>query len=52
VLGRFELDQLLQHELHRVAHEVDVAARAQRVEQLGQGRLVKGHRGVLLREPG
>ena len=32
--------------------EVDVAAGAQRVEQLGQGRLVEGHRGVLLREPG
>jgi hypothetical protein len=29
-----------------------VAAGAQRVEQLGQGRLVQGHRGVLLREPG
>ena len=45
VLGRFQLDERLQHELHRLAHEVQVAAGAQRVEQLGQGRLIEGHRG-------
>jgi hypothetical protein len=37
---------------HRLAQEVQIAAGAQRVEQLGQGRLVKGHRFDLLREPG
>ena len=51
MLVGFQLDQRLQHQLHRLAHEVDVAAGAQRVEQLGQGRLVEGHRGVLLRDP-
>jgi hypothetical protein len=51
-LGGFEVDQRLQHELHRLAHEVEISARTQCVEQVGQGRLVEGHRGVLLREPG
>ena len=51
-LGCFELDELLEHELHRLADEIDVTAGAERVEQFGQGRLIKGHRGVLLREPG
>ena len=33
------LDELLEHERHRLAHDVDRAARAHGVEQLGQGRL-------------
>ena len=51
-LGCLQFDQRLQHQLHRPAHEVQIAARAQCVEQFGQGRLVKGHRCDLLREPG
>jgi hypothetical protein len=38
-LGGLELDQLLEDELHRVAQDVLAAAGADRVEQLGQGRL-------------
>lgn len=34
-----ELDELLEDEGHRVAHDVGAAARADGVEQLGQGRL-------------
>ncbi len=34
-----ELDQLLEDEGHRVAHDVGAAAGADGVEQLGQGRL-------------
>jgi hypothetical protein len=41
----------LQHELHGLPQEVQIPARAQRVEQVGEGRLVEGHRGDLLREP-
>jgi hypothetical protein len=36
---RLGLDELLEHERHRLAHDVDRAAGAHRVEQLGQGRL-------------
>ena len=42
----FQLDEGLQHELHRLPQEVQVTARAQGVEQLGQSRLVEGHRVV------
>jgi hypothetical protein len=38
-LGRFHLDQLLEHEAHGIADEVDAVAGSERVEQLGQGRL-------------
>jgi hypothetical protein len=34
-----ELDELLEDERHRVAHDVGAAAGADGVEQLGQGRL-------------
>src|SRR5918997_7054537 len=40
----FQLDEGLQHELHRLPQEVQVAAGAQGVEQFGQSRLVEGHR--------
>jgi len=40
-LGGFQLDEGLQYELHRLPHEVHVAAGAQRAEQLGQSRLVE-----------
>ena len=39
LLGGLELDELLEHERHRLAHDVDAAARPHGVEQLGQGRL-------------
>ena len=44
-LGGLQVDEGLEHELHRLAHEVQVAARAEGVEKFGQGRLVEGHRG-------
>ncbi len=37
--GGLGLDELLEHERHRLAHDVDAAAGAHGVEQLGQGRL-------------
>ena len=47
-----QLDHRLEHHLHRLPHEIEVAAGTERVKQLGQGRLIKGHRGdYLLREP-
>ena len=51
-LRRLQVNEGLQHELHRLPHEVEVSAGAQGVEKVGQGRLVEGHRGVLLRDPG
>src|SRR5262249_31223095 len=51
-LGCFEFDQRLEHQLHAPAHDIEIATRAERVEQLGQVRLAEGHRRVLLREPG
>jgi hypothetical protein len=38
-LGGLGLDELLEHERHRLAQDVERAAGAHRVEQLGQGRL-------------
>ena len=38
-LGGLGLDELLEHERHRLAHEVDAAPGADGVEQLGEGRL-------------
>ncbi|HEX8770823.1 MAG TPA: hypothetical protein VF711_08655 [Acidimicrobiales bacterium] len=52
LLGRFHVDEGLQQELHRLAHEVEISAEAQGVKQFGQGGLIKGHRGRLLRDPG
>jgi hypothetical protein len=43
-LGRLGLDQGLEHELHTLADDVDVAAGADRVEQAGHVRLGQGHR--------
>jgi len=44
LLAGLQVDEGLEDELHRLAHEVEVSAGAERVEQVGQGRLVKGHR--------
>ncbi len=46
--GRFGVDERLEHHLDAGADQIDVAAGAQRVEQLGQVKLVEGHRVVLL----
>jgi len=37
--GRFNLDQFLQHQTHRIPDEIDSLASAERVKQLGQDRL-------------
>src|SRR5436305_12090769 len=42
--GQLGLDQGLEHQLHAAANDVDVAASVQCVEQLGQVRLIEGHR--------
>ena len=42
----FELDELLEHGADRLADHVDTIAGAERLEQLGQGRLGQGHRWV------
>ena len=44
LLGRFDLDQLLHHQPHRIANEINSFAGTERVEQLGQDRLRQGHR--------
>lgn len=43
-LGRLDLDEFLQDEAHSISDEIDAIAASQRVEQLGQDRLIKGHR--------
>jgi len=43
-LGGFGFDQGLEHQLHASADDVEVAAGAHGVEQLGQGRFSEGHR--------
>ena len=48
VLGGLGLDQRLQHQRQRFADKVEVAAGAQCIEQLGQGRLAQGHRATPL----
>ena len=40
----FELDELLEHGADRFADHVDAVAGAERLEELGQGRLGQGHR--------
>ncbi len=45
-------DQGLQHQAHGLSQHVEVPAGAQGVEQVGQGRLVEGHRFGLLRDSG
>src|SRR5690606_41857065 len=47
-LGGFDLDQLLEHQADRLADQIDALAGAERVEQLGHGRLKQGHRLLLL----
>src|SRR5512132_2339406 len=48
VLGGLGIDQRLEHQGEPFADEVQVTAGAQCIQQLGQGRLVEGHRGELL----
>ena len=38
-LGRFDLDELLQHETHGLADQIDTVTGTERVQQLGNGRL-------------
>ncbi len=45
----FELDEFLQHQTDGITDQVDAITSAERVEQLGQGRLWQGHRRDLLR---
>lgn len=42
--GCFDLDQLLQCNTHGFADQIDAVTRAERVEELGKGRLWQGHR--------
>ena len=44
LLGRFELDQLLPHDSHRVADQIDTFTSTERLQQLGHGRLRQDHR--------
>ena len=48
VLGGLGVDQRLEHQGEPFADDVQVAASAQCIKQLGQGRLAEGHRGELL----
>jgi hypothetical protein len=48
LLGGLSLDQGLPHQRERLADDVQVAAGAQCIQQLRQGRLAEGHRGGLL----
>ncbi len=43
-LRRFRFDQGLEHQLHAAADHIDIAAGADRVEQLEQVKLTEGHR--------
>ena len=43
-LGRFRVDERLQDHLHTRADQIDIATRAERVEELGQVKLCEGHR--------
>jgi hypothetical protein len=48
LLGSLRLDQRLQHQRQAFTNNIQVPAGAQCIQQLGQGRLVQGHRGELL----
>jgi hypothetical protein len=39
LLARFGLDQLLQHELYRLADQINSIAGAESIQQIGHGRL-------------
>ena len=49
-VGGLGLDQLLEHQAHRVAHQLRAPAGAESLPQLLCGRIRKGHRRVLLDE--
>jgi hypothetical protein len=46
-LGRFGLDQLPEDQTDRLADQVDPLPRPEHLQQLGQGRIIKGHRRLL-----
>src|SRR5918999_675372 len=48
VLGGLDVDQRLEHQGEPFADDARVPAGTQCIQQLGQGRLVEGHRGELL----
>ena len=48
LLGGFGLDQRLEYQRQGFTNNIQVAAGAQCIQQLRQGRLVQGHRGELL----
>jgi hypothetical protein len=47
-LGGLGVDQRLQHQRQRFADNIQATTGAQRRQQVGHGRLLKGHRGELL----
>jgi hypothetical protein len=48
LLGGFGFDERLEHQREAFPHDIQVAASAQCIQQLRQGRLIEGHRGGLL----
>jgi hypothetical protein len=48
LLGGFGLDQRLEHQRQAFTDHIKIAASAQCIQQLRQGRLIEGHRGELL----
>jgi len=48
VLGGLGVDQRLEHQGEPFPNDIQVAAGAQCIQQLRQGRLIQGHRGELL----
>ena len=47
VAGCLHFDERLQHQLYAAPHDVDAAARAHCLQQLGDVRLIQGHRVLL-----
>jgi hypothetical protein len=43
-LGGFGLDQLLEHEPDRLAHQINAVTGTECVQQFGHGRIRQGHR--------
>ena len=43
-LGRFDIDQRLEHQLHRTTNNIEITPSTDRVEQLDNVRLSEGHR--------